>query len=335
MLARLNMTERAFKNILNLSFLTLSSILIVYFLVQLTSNLVIKIGIAIFAVILEVFMQYLLSTGRNRWRIKRRLQASLLFFFYGLYVLAYAVPSATGFFMAEINAQEQTSARVEMVEDLDKERLQQISSMIQTLNAQLLTESKSGYGQRSQLIMDEIKRLSEEQIAIQNSFKTPPPTQTVVAKDLFKVMGSVFQIPGNVLKMIIFSISVLMVYVGLIMTNWDLSFSKNNPVFMPDKEIVLEREIARTPDISGTKPADEASATLSESPPVPEMSRHETPRETPEIAKAGKAICSTCGKHFPHKKDKSFCCSDCRLKAYRQPVKEMIKDAQRYGSGAM
>jgi hypothetical protein len=279
MLYKLKPSEQALKNIINLTFLTLSSFLIVYFLIQLTPNPIIKAGFSVFAVILEVFMQYLLGTGRVRWKGGRRLQACALFFFYGLYVLAYAVPSATGFFMAEISVQEEITARAGLVEDTDRQRLTQINSTIKNLNAQLEAESKSGYGQRSQMIMDELKQLTKEQAAIQKRFKTSPPPKTTGSKDLFQVMGDVFKIPGNVFKLAIFSICVLMVYVGLIMTSWDLSSLKEETVIETAKE---------------------------------------TPIETAETVMNKKAVCPVCGKHFPFKKEKIYCGSYCRLKAHRQ-----------------
>lgn len=279
MLFKLKINERALKSIINLTFLTLSSFLIVYFLIQLTSNPAIKVGISIFAVILEVFMQFLLGTGRARWKNGRRFRACALFFAYGLYVIVYAVPSATGFFMAEISAQEELSARAGLVEDTDRQRLTQINSTIKNLNAQLEAESKSGYGQRSQMIMDELKELTKEQATIQKHFKASPPPKAAVSKDLFQVMGDVFGIPGNVFKLLIFSISVLMVYVGLIMTSWDLSSLQ--------EETAIE-------------------------------TANETKIETPETDANQKAFCPVCGKRFPYKKEKTYCSSYCRLKAYRQ-----------------
>lgn len=318
MVSRFKMTERAFKNIINLTFLTLSSFLIVYFLIQLTPNPIIKIGISVFAVILEVFMQYLLSTGRVRWREKLRLRACVLFSLYGLYILAYAIPSATGFFMVEIKAQEETSARAEIVENTDQQRLTQISSTIHNLNAQLLTESKSGYGRRSQLIMDEIKRLTVEQRSIQIHFESARPAQKTIPKDLFKVMGDVFRIPGNVLKLLIFSISVLMVYTGLIMTSWDLSFATNeNEELEPGDEMRVEME-SKIPEFSKIYPPYEAPEAIFREIRIPELNGNEPPPVAQKSVKAEKVICPTCGKRFPVKKDKTFCCSSCRLRAYHQ-----------------
>ena len=48
--------------------------------------------------------------------------------------------------MAEINEAEQMSARLEIVDATSKQRLAQINSPIITLNADLATESQSGYG---------------------------------------------------------------------------------------------------------------------------------------------------------------------------------------------
>lgn len=324
----LKLTERTFKNIINLTFLALSCFLIVYFLIQLTPNPIIKTGIILFAVILEVFMQYLLSTGRSRWGEKHRHQACVLFFFYGLYVLVYAVPSATGFFMAEINAQEERWARAEVIQSTSKQRLAQIAATINNLNAQLLTESKSGYGQRSQLIMDEMKRLTTEEISLQRQFETVPQSQKAVTKDLFKVMGDLYKIPGNVLKLLIFSISVLMVYVGLVMTSWDLSFVKGHDELGVKDKTRVQEETPVEPELNVVETVvAEPLQDLAVVPPLPASDLNKLADDPGELAKLGKIICATCGKHFPYKKDKNYCCSDCRFKAYGSKVNEVFKDA--------
>lgn len=274
MLAKLKLNDRILKNIINFTFLTLSSFLILYFLIQLTDNPYIKVGFSLFTIILEVFMQYLLSTGRAKWKLNIKFQAVIMFSCYGLYVLVYAIPSATGFFMAEINTQEQMSARKEIVEDTSKQRLIQINSTINNLNAQLATESKSGYGKKSRMIMDEMKQLTAEQADIQNHFQNTAIIKTAGPKDLFKILGDVFNIPGNILKVIIFGISVLMVYVGLIMTNWDIEINRDSGT--------CENTITETPD--------------------PETG---TSFETLETPKWEKKICPACGKHFPLNHEKT------------------------------
>lgn len=294
MLSEFKLNDRTFKNIINLTFLTLSSFLIVYFLIQLTDNPYFKVGFGLFAIILEVFMQYLLATGRGKWKIGLKYQAGILFFCYALYVLVYAVPSATGFFMAEINKQEQMSARMEIVDDTSKQRLGQINSTIINLNAQLATESKSGYGKKSQLIMDEIKKLTAEQTSLQSQFQNTAVVNTPNTKDLFKILGDVFKIPGSIFKIIIFGISVLMVYVGLIITSWDIQVAA---VFESS-----EMKTSETRQTIGTN----------------DLKMLDTPRQE-------QITCPDWGKGFSHRQDNTFCNAYCQLAAHRNksPVNEV------------
>jgi hypothetical protein len=217
-----------FKNIANILFLIISCFLIVYFLIQLTDNPYIKIGIAVFAVGLDIFMQYVLALARVRAKQKgHRFKAGILFICYALYVLVYAIPSAVGFFSVEISAQESVVNRAESVDTINRDRITQIGAIIENLNLQLEKEADTGYGARSKAIMDRIDKLSAEQRELQNKLSSKPKTNAPQSRLAFRDLAKITGISERILMLIIFGISTAMLYVGLIITSWDITIEDN------------------------------------------------------------------------------------------------------------
>jgi hypothetical protein len=211
-----------FKPIINGLFLTLSCFLIVYFLIHLTDNLFIKIGISVFAIALDVFMQYVLGLGRACWNTNK-VKAVILFLCYAVYVLVYAIPSAVGFFAVEIAAQEQSYAQTETLDRANRKRLTQIDQTIDSLNRQLAAEADTGYGTRSQAIIAELKKQNAERRKLQKTFQNDSEKPPNVPKNVFRSLEDVFGVPENILKVLLFGISTAMLYLGLILTSWNVS----------------------------------------------------------------------------------------------------------------
>lgn len=216
------MPNKWIKRLVNMIFLTFSCALIVYFLIQVTANPIIKWCVGIFAVSLDIFAQYLLALGRHKHK-QHDHSAYWLFALYAVYVLVYAVPSAVGFFMVELDQQDQIASTVELNRQINMDRLKQVSNSINTLNLQLLTESKTGYGKNSQKIMSELKQLENEQKGLQIDLKSSPKSLQATAKNVFKCLSKPFGLPEGLVTVFIFTACVISLYVGLILTSWDLS----------------------------------------------------------------------------------------------------------------
>jgi hypothetical protein len=238
------MTAKSMKLTINLVFLSISIFLSTYFMVQLTDNPFIRAGIAVFAIGLEAAMQYVLALGkayfkRCRWA---KLQALILFTCYAVYILIYNIPSAIGFFVMEIDTQEQAAAKVEMVETINRQRLEQIDKTINNLNRQLAWEADTGYGARSKAIMEQLDKLSVEQLKLQKSFsETSGKTSKTlkVQKNVFGSLEKVLKVPANLLKVVIFGTSIAMLCLILIITSWDVEIDTD----MAGKPAV-QREVA-------------------------------------------------------------------------------------------
>lgn len=224
------MTAKQLKLTINLVFLSISIFLSTYFMAQLSNNPFIRAGIVVFAIGLEAAMQYVLALGRGNWgrgKWKKgyahyRGKALVLLFCYACYILIYNIPSAVGFFVMEINAQEQVYSKVEIAETVNRQRLQQISQTIDNLNRQLAAESETGYGTRSKAVMEQLDKLSTEQKKLQKTFSESPGEVSKVSKNVFKSLGEVFNVPANFLKVIIFGTSIAMLCLILIITSWDI-----------------------------------------------------------------------------------------------------------------
>jgi hypothetical protein len=221
------MTAKSMKLTINLIFLSISIFLSTYFMVQLTDNPFIRAGIAVFAIGLEAAMQYVLALGKAHFKRYgwAKLQALILFTCYALYILIYNIPSAIGFFVMEIDTQEQAAAKVEIVDTINRQKLSQINQTIDNLNKQLEREADTGYGERSKAVMEQLDKLSNEQFRLQESFsETSGQTSKTlkVSKNVFGSLGKVMGVPANLLKVVIFGTSIAMLCLILIITSWDV-----------------------------------------------------------------------------------------------------------------
>lgn len=217
-------------------------------MVQLSENPYIRAGIAVFAIGLEGAMQYVLALGKAYAKnpvIVKRFNALILFTCYACYILVYNIPSAVGFFVMEIDVQEQAAAKVEMAETINRQRLEQITRTIDVLTTQLIAESDR-YGPRSQAIMAQLDKLSAEQLELQKSFSETSSEVSKVSKNVFRSLGEVLGVDMNILKVVIFGTSIAMLCLILIITSWDIKIEPANPVNDEAAQPAPQRETAAT-----------------------------------------------------------------------------------------
>ena len=279
------------KHTINIVFLLISIFLSTYFMIQLSNNPFIQAGIAVFAIGLEAAMQYVLALGKAYFKKLgwAKLQALILFICYACYILVYNIPSAVGFFVMEIDVQEQVAAKVWMAETISRQRLEQIGTTINNLNLQLTKEAETGYGNRSRAIMEQLERLSKEQKRLQGTFSGHRDTE--VSKNVFSSLEGVIGVPGNVLKIVIFGTSILMLCVILIITSWDIKLPSINQ------------------DI-----------------PVTVTPRNDVTRNIVTVTDNDNA-CPVCGG--PAKPGGVYCSDKCRVAAYRE--RKRLKEAEAGG----
>lgn len=235
------------KRAINSIFLLISIFLSTYFMIQLSDNPYIRAGIAVFAIGLEGAMQYVLALGKAHFKKLgwARVQALILFICYATYILVYNIPSAVGFFVMEIDVQEQAAAKVEMVETINRQRLEQIGRTIDVLTTQLTAESDR-YGPRSRAIMTQLDKLSAEQLELQKSFSESSKEVSKVSKNVFRSLGEVLGVEMNILKVVIFGTSIAMLCLILIITSWDIKIESVNSVYDEANQSMSQRETAAT-----------------------------------------------------------------------------------------
>jgi hypothetical protein len=268
------MTAKSMKLTINLIFLSISIFLSTYFMIQLTDNPFIRAGIAVFAVGLEAAMQYVLALGNAHFKRYgwAKLQALILFTCYAVYILIYNIPSAVGFFVMEIDTQEQAAAKVEIVDTINRQKLSQINQTIDNLNRQLEREADTGYGERSKAVMEQLSKLSAEQFKLRESFsETSDQTSKTlkVSKNVFGSLEKVLKVPANLLKVVIFGTSIAMLCLILIITSWDVKIDiPNAPMSQIEisSETVKDKAMAVMGEMAGADAVcQEAPLTESES----------------------------------------------------------------------
>jgi hypothetical protein len=237
-------------------------------------------------------MQYFaLSRGKARWKSGYKARAIGLFTAYAIYILVFAVGSAMGFFLGEIQIQEQSMAKTSLIETVNQKRMNQISVTIDNLNKQLSVESNTGYGQKTEAIMNEIAALTTEQSSLKETVQKSSNNKINVSKNVFQSLGQVFGVSENLLKVLVFGTSILMLYLCLILTSWDLDTEESKKVIMdrPKRNDAIETLTADIieeiimPKNSQIEPQEEIKQEIKEELTKEEVVETEKPQETDEL----------------------------------------------------
>lgn len=221
---------------INLTCLTMSISMSIYFFQALLDNSMYQIALIPIVIILEILAQYILSKARFFKRYKeKRTQAFGLFFLYIWYLLVFALFSGVSFFIGESAKVEKVDQLFAFSQNMNMEKWNNNNALLATLNAQLITEAKTGYGPRSRSIMQEIKQVKEEQLELEKLFNSQPiqmagdeeveaESSKKVHVNVFTEVARVFGMSPNFLKRFVFGTIVLFIYLGLALTNWNFRF---------------------------------------------------------------------------------------------------------------
>jgi hypothetical protein len=307
-------------------FLFFSCYLLVNYLTGLVDDPAVKKGIAAFGICLDVAMQFIiLARAKFNWRkgswskkgfIKYRVTSLLLFILYAIYVIFYAVLSAVGFFLVEVDKKEATIAEMKTTQSDNQQRLQEIADEIKALNLQLVTESKTGYGSNSKAIIARKDNLIAERERIKSSNRESLTVQEKVyqsAANSFHTLSSNMGIPSNILKLMVFGISVIMLYVFIILTSWEIE--EIHAVVSETVNETVNKTVNET-DVETVGLAETQNRVET----VNATETHETPKtiETYETKHQTEKICPVCLSKFSSKRfDAIYCSSKCRLIAFR------------------
>lgn len=210
-------------------FLFFSCYLLVQYFTGLINNPVVKTGAAVFVTILDIAMQIIVlarakqywSAGewkRNQW--KKKMIALFLFSFYAVYLVFYAIMSAVGFFMVEV---EKTTAEIVEIQETrtnNQSRIKTIDGELNALNIQLATEGKTGYGGNSKEIIKRKETLEAEREKLQaeNRKSLTVKQETVKsAVNSFELLSRKLGVNQDNLETLVFGIAVISLYLFIIL----------------------------------------------------------------------------------------------------------------------
>ena len=225
-----------FKSVVNTIFLSFSCLLIVSSYTAGIENWFTKICAILVLVTLDVAIQWVLGLGKAYWKAIHirwhRTKCVILIFFWLLYVLVYAVPTAVGFFMNTLSVQTQQIQTTNTSYDIYNNEYQSNKITIENLNAQYAVEAKTTKGKHSDALLESLEKYRIRQIALGESLvksekekvkvsKTSDQTMKTIAKP-FKNLG----LTEELLTLIVYSITVIMIYLFLALTSWDVKLSE-------------------------------------------------------------------------------------------------------------
>lgn len=220
--------QTIFRYILLSIFLYFSCYLLVNYMTGLVKNPDIKKGVSFFTVVLDVGMQVIIlarakqNWGAGSWKKgqwKRRMIALILFAFYAVYLIFFAILSAVGFFMVEVQKTEAEITAIQETQSDNRERLKEISDELKAWNIQLATEGKTGYGDNSKEIKEEIRKLKEERAKIETENRKSFTVRQEAVKSAvnsFEVLSKKLGVNRDNLETLVFGIAVIMLYVFII-----------------------------------------------------------------------------------------------------------------------
>jgi Co/Zn/Cd efflux system component len=252
------LTQEQFSKYINPIIILLTSLLVIYELVQISDNPLFQIILFVCAIVLELIAQYDLGLALAHLRvtgpawdwdiIKHKIIGGVLLFFFAWYAVIYAILAGIGFFKAELDSQEVVYQQVKAVNEVTTDRLATIKDTMAILNKQLDTEAKTGFGPRSQAAVEELKKLSTEQSELQKSLAKTSQSFKKVPKNLFRSLADVFKKSENFFKVLIFGTLIVMLYLGSILTAWRLKLTvtgeENNETTSSDPEETIPEETA-------------------------------------------------------------------------------------------
>lgn len=212
------------KRLVNISFLALSISLSGYFLFYMSPNPAVKIMAIVFAIMYELGNRYIIAAGRTAWKNRRIFNALLLFVFYSVYIV-YNILSGAGFFITEISTQDRAAARAEIVETANRQKLEQLNRVIDTLNRALEVEVETSYRSRSAAITAELRQREAERESLLLEMKTAP-TEKAEEKNPFRDLAKALGLPMDRLVGVVWCMVMAGICVILIVTSEDLPEEK-------------------------------------------------------------------------------------------------------------
>ena len=185
---------------------------------EISENILTQFICLVIFVFIDLLGQYSLSMGKYYHSIARRSKYAF-FAVFGLYVIFFSVPASVGFFANQMRTKDDIVIKSDIYKSWVNTRLDEISKSLDSDNAMMLTEAKTGYGSRASSLQSNINDLTTEQTNLINSLSVKPGKTDDPPPSYFQTLSvALWSLPAATIKVIMFTIAMIMLQFALIIT---------------------------------------------------------------------------------------------------------------------
>lgn len=238
--------HKVLKGFINVTLLAISITVSSYVLLQMSPKFFIQAIIAVTILVYETLMQLVLATGKALWRVGTALAitgAIVCFILFAAYVFCYAVPTGIEFFAQQIAQQEAKAEILDDSYDTLKEMADTALDSLKAYNEQMKKEAETGYGSRSKVITEEQNKLYDRVDILIEKLNEVSDQRVKTKLNLFyglsKYLQPIIKVSPETLTFIMFMVLFLTIYLGLIVTSWDIKFSESSTKVLKSSTKVL------------------------------------------------------------------------------------------------
>lgn len=199
--------------------LILSISSVIYTLVQLSDNRIMQGFFVVFSFFVELFAQYIRGLASTYSRLKKRWTVVGLWFCYMVYIVVFAFLSAVGVFIAETNLSDQQYTKAAFTQEETRNEIARLNRHIAMLQQQQGREGETGTGPNYKFLQAKIDQDTAKRDALIASMKNVP---IIKNPSVYNGLHDIFNLPANWFKILMFGVAVLMIYLGLIITPWEI-----------------------------------------------------------------------------------------------------------------
>jgi hypothetical protein len=218
------MTNKYLRIFINVICLIITGSTIIYTFIQLHDNPLAKIIIIASVIVAELVYNYSfgLTMAYNKIKDDKRYMFGAIC---TVYLLTFAIPSAIVFFTAEMSSAEQIATNKADTAEINKKEIKDINEQIVVWKGELKKEAKTGIGSNMRFANDQITTLTKQRDELkQQTYSTTEPKNNT--KTAFLTLQTVYHIPANVIKIIMFGVLILFSYIGQGLNYWQVPIEK-------------------------------------------------------------------------------------------------------------
>ena len=239
--------NKVLKGFINVTLLAISITVSSYVLLQMSPKFFIQAVISVTILVYETLMQLVLATGKALWRVGTALAitgAIVCFILFAAYVFCYAVPTGIEFFAQQIAQQEAKAEILDDSYDTLKGMADTTLDSLKAYNEQMKKEAETGYGSRSKVITEEQNKLYDRVDILIEKLNEVSDRRVKTKLNLFyglsKYLQPIIKVSPETLTFIMFMVLFLTIYLGLIVTSWDIKFSESSTKVLKSSKKVLK-----------------------------------------------------------------------------------------------